>query len=96
VRDARDLMQQAGLHVEDEAADLITVREVRAGHDAEHSLAGVLVDVGERFNRPRRAQPGVVLDFALERVVGEPQQVAVGVMDHHDFPGAEPALADRE
>src|SRR5215471_16115867 len=90
------LVEPARGDVEDESTDGVRVRHERAGLDPGDRLAYVLVQVGEGLGAPGRLDPGVVLDRPLERVVGEREHAAVGVVDQHDLPGAEQPLADRE
>src|SRR5579859_569657 len=89
-----DLVELARGDVEDEAADDVLVRHERAGADPGDGLPNVLGQVGERLRGPGRLDPGLVLDRPLERVIGEREHPAVGVMDQHDLPGAEQSLAD--
>ncbi len=89
-----DLAQQSGRDVEDEAAQRGGLGDERTVLDAVERLTDVLVDVGERLRGPLRFLADLVLDIALEVVVGEGQHAAVGVMDQHDLGGAEQSLAD--
>src|SRR5215467_6201325 len=84
-----DLIELAGGYVEDEAADRLLVRDERAGQDARLGLPDVFVQVSEGLGCPLRLDPGVFLDRALERVVGERQHAAVGVVDENDLGRAE-------
>src|SRR5215471_9334594 len=72
-----DLVQLAGGYVEDEAADGVPVRDERAGLDAGNGLADILLKVGEGLHGPWRLDPGLVLDRAPERIVGEREHAAV-------------------
>src|SRR5215831_20840832 len=80
-----DLVELAGGYVEDEAADGILVRDERAGLDAGDGLADILLKVAEGLRGPWRLDPGLVLDRAAERVVGEREHAAVGVVDQNDL-----------
>lgn len=64
--------------------------------DAGQGLPDIDIEIGEGLSRPRRLDPGLVLNRALEVVVGEGQHAAVGVMDQDDLAGAEQSLADRQ
>src|SRR5216683_3813463 len=88
------LVELARGDVEDETADGVLVRHERAGLDPRDRLAHVHVRVGEGLRGPRRLDPGLVLYRLLERVVGEGEHAAVGVVDQDDLPGAEQSLAD--
>jgi len=68
----------------------------RAGLNAGDRLAHVLVQVGECSGGPCGLDAGLVLDRALELVVGEREHAAVGVVDEDDLRRAEQPLADRE
>lgn len=68
-----DLIELAGRDVEDEPADLVLVRDERAGLDPADGLPNVLIQVGESLSGPGRLNPGLVPDGALEGVVGEGQ-----------------------
>ena len=57
-------------------------------------LSHVVLEVGERLGRPGGLDAGVLLDAAAELVVGEGEHPAVGVVNEHDFLGAEQPLAD--
>jgi len=73
-----DLAQSADLDVEDEAPDVVDIRNERRRPDARKRLAHVDIGVGEGIRRPRRFDPGLVLNRVLELVVGEvsmPQSV---------------------
>jgi len=72
------------------------VREEGARRDPGDGLTHVLVEVGEGLRGPRGLEPGLVLDGPPERVVGEGEHPAVGVVDQNDLVGAEQALADRQ
>src|SRR6266851_5520150 len=63
--------------------------ELARGDIEDETADGVLV-------RHERAglDPGLVLYRLLERVVGEGEHAAVGVVDQDDLPGAEQSLAD--
>ena len=52
--------------------------------------------VAERLGGPRRLDPDLVGDAALEVVVGEGQHPAVGVVDQDDLLGPQQPLADRQ
>ena len=91
-----DLAQLARLHLVDEAAHGVLLRDERAGLDAGDGLANVPVEVGERLGGPLRLDPGLLLDRLLERVVGEREHAAVGVVDEDDLLGPEQALGDRQ
>src|SRR5215472_6797170 len=80
-----DLVELAGGDVKDEPADRILVRDKRAGLDPPYRLPNVLVDVGKGLGGPGRLDSGLVLDGALELIVGEGQHAAVGVVDQHDL-----------
>src|SRR5215831_18377544 len=84
-----DLVELAGGYVEDEAADGILVRNERAGLDAGDGLADILLNVAEGLRGPGRLDPGLVLDRALERVIGEREHAAVGVVDQDDLGGTQ-------
>src|ERR1700722_9058433 len=83
-----DLAELAGGHVEDEPARRRVLGNERAVLDAVQRLADVLGEVGEGFSRPRRFDAGLVLDRALEVVVGERQHPAVGVVNQNDLGGS--------
>src|SRR5262249_38682918 len=67
----RHLAEPPGRDVEHEPADLVGVRDERAGLDPRDALADVGVDVAERLRRPVRLDPGVLVDAGLEIVVAE-------------------------
>src|SRR5215469_136408 len=84
-----DLVELAGCYVEDKAAGGVLVRDERAGLDAGDGLADILLQVGEGLRGPRRLDPGFVLDGAPERVIGEREHAAVGVVDQDDLGGTQ-------
>src|ERR1700733_11656344 len=89
-----DLVELAGGNVEDEPTRRRVLGDKRAVFDAVQRLANILGKVGEGFRRPGRFDPGLVLDRALEVVVGESQHPAVGVMNQDDLLGSQQSLAD--
>src|SRR5215472_8935770 len=91
-----DLVKLAGCYVEDKAAYGVLVPDERAGHDAGDGLADILLKVGEGLSGPWRLDPGLVLDRAPERVIGEREHATVGVVDQDDLGGTEQPLADRQ
>ena len=95
-RPRADLVELAGGDVEDEPAQRFVFGDERAGLDAAQRLTHVLFQIGERLGGPLRLDAGLVLDGALELVVGEGQHAAVGVVDQDDLVGAEQPLADRQ
>jgi hypothetical protein len=64
--------------VEDEAQDGVFVWDEGAGLDAGDRLPDVFIEVGECFGGPWWLDAGVVLDGALELVVGERQPSLCG------------------
>jgi hypothetical protein len=77
-------------------AHLVGVRDELRGLDPLDRLPHVLIQIGERLCRPLRLDADLVLDAALELIVGERGPASVGVVDQHDLLGAEQSLADRE
>src|SRR3954447_23199573 len=90
------LAQPARLHVVDEAADRVLVRDERVGLDPRHALADVGVEVVEGLGGPARLDAGVGVERRAELVVREGEHPAVGVVDQDDLAGAEQTLADRQ
>src|SRR5262249_6011051 len=89
-----DLVELAAGDVKDEPANRVLVRDKRAGLDPRYRLPNVLVEVGESLGGPGWLDSRLVLDGALELIVGEGQHAAVGVVDQHDLARPEKSLAD--
>jgi hypothetical protein len=70
------------------------VRQERAGLDTGDRLTDVGIQVTEGLGRPRWPDAGIRLDAGLERVVGELEHPAVGVVDEDDLRGAKQPLTD--
>ena len=68
--------------------------QVRAGPDPCDRLPDLAVEVAERLEGERGAQPGIGLDLGFDLVVGECLHSALAVVDEHDLGGAEQALGD--
>src|SRR5687768_10000357 len=79
------LVERTGSDVVDEAADLLDVGHEWAGPNARNGLADVLLGVGERLQRERRADARLGLDLGLQLVILEGDHAAVGVVDQDDL-----------
>src|SRR3954466_6258242 len=89
----RDLVQAAGGHVVDHAADLAR-DQVGALLDQPDRLAHVVVGVPEGAHRPRRTASGRLLDEVGEGVVVGGLQTALGVVHQQDLAGAQHVLRE--
>src|SRR5581483_4880553 len=75
------LAKPAGLHLVDEAADVLLAGDERACLDPCDRLAHVRFEIVECLGRPLRLDAGVLLHLATELVVAERQHPAVAVVD---------------
>ncbi len=80
------------MHVVDEPADAVAMRDQRVGLDPGDGLAHVVVEVGKGFEREWRPDSGVSLHLRLELLVCEAEHPAVGVVEQDDLASAEQPL----
>jgi hypothetical protein len=90
-----DLAQRPILRVEDEAADVVAVRELAGGAEAVEGVVKGRLEVAEGAEAPV-GQDAVVGELPAEVILGGVAQAAALMHDHHDVLGAQQSLGCAE